>query len=44
MKITFKKFLVIIILNFGFISNLYSEDQKSELNKLFEKLKAINEH
>ena len=42
MKITIKKFFIIIILNFGFISNLYSDDQKSELNKLFEKLKVEN--
>ena len=42
MKITIKKFFIIIILNFGFISHLYSDDQKSELNKLFEKLKVEN--
>ena len=42
MKITIKKFFIIIILNFSFISNLYSSDQKSELNKLFEKLKVEN--
>jgi len=42
MKITIKKFFIIIILNFGFISHLYSDDQKSELNELFEKLKVEN--
>ena len=42
MKCTIKKLIIIIILNLSFIVNLYSNDQKPELDKLFENLKVKN--